>query len=185
MTGYSLGGRLALSLALDPDLNGQICALVLISSSPGLKTEDERSPRQAWEKHWAQRFGTEPLENTFADWYAQPLFGRLTDLPQYLDLQQRREKNSGKALAQSMLALGSGAQPLLWSQLPSLNLPCLCLCGAEDSRYVDLNLEMAGLLPQVEVIVLPDVAHALHLEAPQSTLAALLTFLENHRGLLK
>jgi 2-succinyl-6-hydroxy-2,4-cyclohexadiene-1-carboxylate synthase len=183
--GYSLGGRLALALALEPDLSGQICALVLISSSPGLKTEAERSPRQAWEKHWAQRFSAEPLEKVFADWYTQPLFGRLTDLQNYLDLQMRREKNTGKALAQCMLALGSGAQPLLWSKLSGLNLPCLCLCGAEDSRYVALNLEMAGLLPQAEVIVLPNLAHALHLEAPSSTLAALLPFLENQRGLLK
>ncbi len=174
-----------MALALDPDLNRQICALVLISSSPGLKTEAERVSRQAWEKQWAKRFSEEPLEEVFRDWYAMPLFGQFQTLPHYLHMQKQRENNSGKALAQSMLALGSGVQPLLWSQLPSLNLPCLCLCGSEDSRYLALNFEMAGLMPQAEVKVLPGVAHALHLESPPSTLAALLPFLEIHRDLLK
>lgn len=185
LIGYSLGGRLALALASDPDLAQEVRALVLISSSPGLKTEAERIPRQAWEKEWAKRFCSEPLESAFAAWYAQPLFGQLQALPNYLELQKRREKNSGIALAQSMLALGSGAQPLLWSRLPEIQLPCLCLCGTSDSRYVALNCEMAKRLPQAEVKVLPGVAHALHLESPSSTLAALLPFLENQRGLLK
>jgi 2-succinyl-6-hydroxy-2,4-cyclohexadiene-1-carboxylate synthase len=183
--GYSLGGRLALALASESELSRQICALVLISSSPGLKTEAERIPRQAWEKQWAKRFSEELVENTFQAWYAQPLFGQLQDLPIYVELQKRRAKNSGKALAQSMLALGSGAQPLLWSNLPQLHLPCLCLCGAEDIRYLGLNCEMARLMPQAEVKVLPGVAHALHLESPPNTLAALLPFLENQRGVLK
>lgn len=185
LIGYSLGARLALALALDPELSPHLQGLVLISGSPGLKTEAERIPRQNWEKQWAETFLQAPLAETFAQWYAQDLFGRLIDRPQFKHLRARREANSGQNLAESLLRLGSGSQPLLWGQLPKLQLPCLCLCGAEDSRYVALNAEMAALMPHAEVKILPSVAHALHLEDPSTTLNALLPFLEKRRALLK
>ncbi|MGE3724198.1 MAG: alpha/beta fold hydrolase [Candidatus Sericytochromatia bacterium] len=185
LIGYSLGARLALALALEPELRPHLQGLVLISGSPGLKTQAERFSRQNWENQWAEAFQKAPLAETFAQWYAQDLFGRLQDRPMFKHLQARREANSGQKLAESLLRLGSGSQPLLWGHLPELQLPCLCLCGEEDSRYVALNAEMVALMPQAEVKILTGVAHALHLEDPPSTLKALLPFLEKRRALLK
>lgn len=185
LVGYSLGGRLALALAMEPDLRERLLAWVLISSSPGLKTENERRERQQWEANWAERFRKADLNETFEAWYAQPLFGQLRHRPEYAAFKSRRLENSGARLAEALLQLGSGSQPLLWQALPNVHLPGLCLCGADDPRYVGLNREMVTRLPDAEMEILPGVAHALHVEAPSETYLYLDSFVEKHRALLK
>ena len=71
VVGYSMGGRLALHLALrHPDRVGK---LVLFSASPGLKTEDERTARREVDLQRAAEI-EEDLGGFLRRWYRMPLF---------------------------------------------------------------------------------------------------------------
>ena len=70
--GYSMGGRLALYLALThPD---RCRAVVLESGSPGLASEREREGRREWDESKATELERQGLDAFLEDWYRQPLF---------------------------------------------------------------------------------------------------------------
>src|SRR5688572_2561414 len=75
MVGYSMGGRLALYMALRcPE---RCAGLFLESASPGLESEEERAVRRASDQEKAKRLETEDFEAFLRDWYRQPLFASL------------------------------------------------------------------------------------------------------------
>src|SRR4051794_39431630 len=64
--GYSMGGRLCLRLALErPDL---VEKLVLISATPGLRSEDERAGRIASDEQLAQAVERDGVEAFIEQW---------------------------------------------------------------------------------------------------------------------
>ena len=70
--GYSMGGRLALYLALThPD---RCRALVVESGSPGLASEQERENRRQWDEAKASELERQGLDAFLEAWYQQPLF---------------------------------------------------------------------------------------------------------------
>lgn len=70
LAGYSMGGRIALYLALRfPNLFRKT---VIISASPGLKTEEERQTRKESDERLALNI-EENFESFLREWYSQPL----------------------------------------------------------------------------------------------------------------
>ena len=75
VAGYSMGGRLALYLALRfPE---RCAGLILESASPGLESASERAARRAADESKAERLQSGDFEAFLRDWYAQPLFASL------------------------------------------------------------------------------------------------------------
>ena len=161
--GYSMGGRLALRLALDaPQL---VEALVLVGASPGIDSPRERAGRRVDDEALAcevERIGT----RAFLDrWLHQPMFSTLT--PTELDLEARRA-NSPEGLAWALRVLGVGAQEPLWHRLGELSMPVLLVAGALDAKYVLLAGRMAGSIgEQAQVVAMTGCGHAPHLEQPK------------------
>ena len=166
LVGYSMGGRLALYLALHyPHL---FRSLVLESSSPGLASETERQTRRARDEQLAQQLEQEGLE-TFVDyWETIPLFASQNRLPAEVRqrLRQQRLQNNPVGLANSLCGMGTGIQPSLWEQLPQLHLPVLLLAGELDSKFVTIARQMAAQLPQAQLRLIPNAGHTIHLEQP-------------------
>ena len=66
LIGYSAGGRIALELKERfPNDYGQV---IVLSSHPGLTSEEERKERLAWDQKWIDLLKTEPIENFLDKW---------------------------------------------------------------------------------------------------------------------
>ena len=161
--GYSLGGRLALRLLENaPD---RVSAVALVSASPGLESATDRAARAATDDERAGAIVAD-FGGFRHSWYAAPLFALHGDA---LARAARRRADVDPASAATIIAaLSSGRAPSSWSVLEEATVPVLCVAGARDSKYVEIaNQCAARRVGPTEVVVLPAVGHAVHLDAPQ------------------
>jgi 2-succinyl-6-hydroxy-2,4-cyclohexadiene-1-carboxylate synthase len=180
VAGYSLGGRVALHLAVrHPE---RVSRLVLLSASPGLADEAALAARREEDERRAARLEREGLEAFLADWYRQPLFAGLPGRPRFPDLLARRRRNDPLLLARSLRRMGLGAQRPLHGELGRLRMPLLILAGERDPKFVAIAGETAAACPGAEVRVLPGCSHALVEEAPEAVARELLRFLGTQGG---
>ena len=179
LVGYSLGGRLALYFASMFAM--RIDALILESASPGLRTEAEREARCKHDEALACHLKSQPLEQFIDAWYAQPMFTtmqRHTD--RFATLCERRREQDAAALAENLVAMGTGAQPPVWDDLPGHHIPTLLIVGEHDAKFRGIADEMAELSAAMTIETIPDCGHNVHFENPDRYTAALLEFLGNH-----
>ena len=81
-------------------------------------------------------------------------------------------------MASSLRLAGTGAQQSLWPDLPSLSMPVLLVVGALDDKFAVIAEQMAALIPDVVVEVIPGAGHVAHLERPDEFRAALRRWLD-------
>jgi 2-succinyl-6-hydroxy-2,4-cyclohexadiene-1-carboxylate synthase len=172
VAGYSMGGRLALYLALR---HPKRCArLFLESASPGLEDASERASRRATDELQAKRFEAGDLETFLRDWYRQPLFASLARDEQLLRRTiQARRRNDPEELARSLRGMGAGSQPSLWGELEGLCVPALTVAGGLDEKYVRVASRMASINPRIEYAVVPEAGHSVHAETPAAYISLL------------
>ncbi len=175
--GYSMGGRIALGLAVTHP--AAVRSLVLESASPGLADPAAREERRAADAALAERIEGAGIERFVDEWMGQPLFAYQDRLPPHVRKRERerRLRGSPTGLARSLRGMGQGAQPPFWEDLRTLSLPVLLLTGADDVRYRDIASAMAAMLPDARARSVPGAGHAVHLEAPDDWLEAVLGFL--------
>lgn len=177
LVGYSLGARLALTVALNyPD---RVEALVLEGGSPGLASPDDRRKRLQLDQARADQIRNQGLSAFLDRWYDAPLFASLKRNPQRLKrLKALRCQNDPAWMAKAVAELSPGRQPSLWQALASLNVPCLLLAGELDEAYKNITGLMQSELPQASTVIVPQAGHNTHLEQPERFVQALLGFLE-------
>jgi len=169
VVGYSMGGRLALHLAVTrPEA---VRRLVLVGASPGLRTEDERAERRALDAARAAEIAAD-LPGFVERWYRMPLFDLPEDLRQQLTA-DRIVHNDAVGLGRSLAGMGTGAQPSHWDDLAGISAPTLAVAGARDAKFVRLAAAMAEAGGFATATV-PGVAHLVPAEAP-AALAQILT----------
>ena len=175
MVGYSMGGRLALFLALR--FPRRCAGLFLESASPGLENAEERKVRRVADEEKAKRLQSEDFEAFLRDWYDQPLFVSLSRDRELLrrTIELRRRNDPGE-LARSVRGMGTGSQASLWGELEGLAVPALAVAGGLDEKYVTISSRMTGINPQFETVVIPGAGHNVHDEAPAEYVAVLERF---------
>lgn len=178
--GYSMGGRLALYLALSyPD---RCRALVVESGSPGLASERERASRREWDESKASELERQGLDAFLEDWYWQPLFHSIRrDEARFAALMERRRQNDLAGLARSLRLMGTGSQSSLWPQLPEIGFPWLAMAGELDSRYRKTMQDMVSLSEKGRLATIPDAGHNTHFENPEAFYRTLREFLVSCR----
>lgn len=166
--GYSMGGRLALGLALKhPEL---IKHLVLESSTAGLMTLTERLKRRRHDQRLAQVLLQDGLPAFVSFWSELALFSSQKRLPQKQRkfIQQQRLEQDSFCLANSLLGMGTGKMPNYWPQLEKLKLPVTLLAGELDPKYTKITAQMQKLLPQGQRYLIHAAGHNVHLEQPRT-----------------
>lgn len=167
--GYSMGGRLALHLAIArPEL---VERLVLLGVHPGLDDELAREARRDQDEALAHLLEHEGVERFLDRWLAQSLFAGLS--AERADREDRL-RNTVAGLASSLRLTGTGRQESLWPRLHRLTMPTLVVAGELDDKFRALGLRLAEAIgPNAAFAVVPGAGHAAHLERPQQFLALL------------
>ncbi len=180
LLGYSMGGRLALYLAAQAPQ--RVGALILESASPGLKSKEEQLARREQDNTLADRIERDGLEAFVDYWESLPLWASQQQLPDdgRATLRQQRLQNNPVGLAHSLRGMGTGAQPAQWARLGKLRPSTLLLAGELDEKFVAINREMAGLIPDARLEIVPGAGHAVHLERPSHYAALVGKFLRTH-----
>jgi 2-succinyl-6-hydroxy-2,4-cyclohexadiene-1-carboxylate synthase len=170
LLGYSMGGRLALYLAIH--YPHRFRSLILESASPGLKTEAERESRRQRDNALADRIERDGIEAFVDFWETLPLWASQEQLPAptRARLRQQRLQNNPIGLANSLRGMGTGVQPSLWPHLAEVTTPVLLLTGELDRKFVSIAQEMAPLFPRAQHIIIPHAGHTIHLERPKTYL---------------
>lgn len=164
LVGYSMGGRLALYLALThPE---RWTHLVLESASPGLPDAAARRERRTADAERAEAIRAD-LRRFVEAWYELPLFRTLTRR-QRARLAERRAAGHADALATALVGMSTGAQPDLWPRLATLAVPATAIVGAEDPKFVDIAERMAARAPRLRALVVPGASHNVHMECPEA-----------------
>jgi 2-succinyl-6-hydroxy-2,4-cyclohexadiene-1-carboxylate synthase len=181
--GYSMGARLALSLAVEHPRS--VSSLVLESPSAGLTDPVARARRRDDDERWARLIEEEGITAFVDAWEAQPLFAGETALPPEVRERRRSERLAQRpaALAASLRGAGQGSMEPLHSQLASIDIPMLIIAGTGDAIGIERAREIADLVPGARLEVVADAGHAPHLERPQVLLDLLNDFLGATRAL--
>jgi 2-succinyl-6-hydroxy-2,4-cyclohexadiene-1-carboxylate synthase len=165
LAGYSMGGRLALHVALA--LPERVRRLVLIGASPGIGDAAGRAQRRAADEALADEVEAMSIE-AFADRWAQ--MSVLADQPPEVQaaIRAQRLRNTPAGLAAALRGLGTGALPSLWGRLGELGCRVELIVGGRDAKFQAIAGDMAAALPEARVHVMGGAGHAVHLEEPES-----------------
>ncbi len=164
LCGYSLGGRVALHVALaDPE---RVQRLVLVSCTAGIEDPAERAARRLADRRLADELESGPFEDFIERWRTQPLFaGEPPEVGRLAREDQRR--NRPEALAAALRGIGTGEMEPLWDRLGELRMPVTVLVGERDPKFRALGERMVGLLADAELVLAPG-GHGLALENPDA-----------------
>ncbi|MDV6378079.1 2-succinyl-6-hydroxy-2,4-cyclohexadiene-1-carboxylate synthase [Sporosarcina sp. GW1-11] len=176
--GYSMGGRVALGYtATYPD---QVASLLLESSSPGLRIEEERQARSEADAKLAARIEQHGIEKFVDFWQEIPLFSTQKKLSDEQRLAVRNERLSQQTtgLANSLRGIGTGKQQSYWDDLARIELPVFLLTGSEDTKFVGIAREMEKYLPNVQHETIKDAGHAIHVEKPRQFATMIKSYLK-------
>ncbi len=166
VVGYSLGGRVALRLALDRP--HAVRSLILIGAGAGTADDRARARRRADEAALAGAIEREGIVAFVDRWEALPLFATETALPPRVRAARRDERLSQRpeGLAASLRGAGQGAQQPLHSRLVTLRVPTLLVVGERDTAARSRAEAIVAASPRglVRVVVELGAGHAVQLE---------------------
>jgi 2-succinyl-6-hydroxy-2,4-cyclohexadiene-1-carboxylate synthase len=170
LAGYSMGGRIALHVALaQPE---RVSRLVLVSTTAGIDDPRERARRRARDDELALWMARHAIADVADRWGAQALFaGQAPEVA--AAARADRLCNAPAHLAAALRGIGTGAMAPLWERLAELRMPVAVLAGERDAKFVALAQRLAGALPRSSLTIVPDAGHALTLEAPAAVAAAI------------
>ncbi len=166
--GYSMGGRIALHVALArPE---RVERLILIGASPGLADPAERAARREADGRLADEIEGETIEAFAARWARTPVLAdQPADVRRAVDADRRR--NTPHGLARALRGLGTGALASLWDRLPELTIPVELVVGERDEKFRATAKRMAAALPAARLHIVAGAGHAVHLEDPAAVAA--------------
>jgi 2-succinyl-6-hydroxy-2,4-cyclohexadiene-1-carboxylate synthase len=162
--GYSMGGRIALHVALASP--GRVERLVVVGATGGIDDPVDRATRRASDEGLAAMAERVGVAAFLDHWLAQPLFATL---PPEGQGRAARLANSPELLANHLRRLGTGSQEPLWPRLAELAMPVLVVVGERDAKFTALgNRLVAAIGDNAALAVVPDAGHACHLERPEA-----------------
>ena len=164
LVGYSMGGRVALSYAVQyPE---KLVSLILESATPGIIDEQLRIERQHSDYTLACKIEEEGVEAFISFWENIPLFETQKQLPAKRQAKLRNERQNQQAvgLANSLRMMGTGKMPEMWGHVASLPMQTTLITGELDTKFINIANEMQQVNKSIHHIIVPSVGHAIHVE---------------------
>jgi len=173
LVGYSMGGRLALGIAVRRPAS--VARLTLIGVHHGLGDDDARRQRVEEDSAWV-RLIEEDMERFVRAWEERPLFSTQRRLDERRLSAQRatRLRHEPRSLAQALRVLGLGNMPDYSLTLASIGAPVDLVVGEQDQKFRAIAERMARRLPRSRLLVVPTCGHNVVLERPEA-LAAIIS----------
>ena len=176
LVGYSMGGRVALTLGcMEPQ---RLRSLTLIGASAGIADPAERRRRAEADQARAEKIAAD-FEAFVDEWMADPLFAGQAELgEEHLRAARNQRLASDPAgLARSLLAAGTGAMTALHGRLAGCDVATLLVVGARDSKFCAIAEQLAVALPRASIARIDGAGHAAHIEQPEATGSAIASFI--------
>jgi len=176
LCGYSMGGRLALSFACEyPQM---VNRLILESSTPGIRDEDECNNRAEEDKsNCAKIMNDYPA--FVKGWSDNQLFKNQRNRNSSgWEVQNRiRLGQNSEQLSFSLQSLGTGQMTSLWGEIKNLQSSTMLLTGSEDSKYCRIATECFQKIPDCKWVNISNCGHNIHLEHPNQFIESIKSFL--------
>ena len=177
LAGYSMGGRAALRFAIDH--GDRVAALVLVSTTPGIRDAGQRKDRHAYDASLASDIERDGIEAFVDRWERLQLWDSQRNLPLGVReaLRKQRLTNNPRGLANSLRGAGAGEDEPVLDEAARITAPVLLIAGALDSKYVELGRLLDRSIPEARLEIVPSSGHAVHLEQPEAFASLVLRFL--------
>jgi 2-succinyl-6-hydroxy-2,4-cyclohexadiene-1-carboxylate synthase len=168
--GYSMGGRVALALAVAHP--ARVKSSLLIGASAGIRDPQQRAERVRADEALAERIERDGVEAFVDFWISQSfLFDeRRLGARGLAEARELRLANSTQGLAASLRGMGVGAQPSLHDALARVSIPICLAVGEADAKFRTLAAEICQELPNARVEIVPEAGHAAHTDNPAAFL---------------
>jgi 2-succinyl-6-hydroxy-2,4-cyclohexadiene-1-carboxylate synthase len=163
LAGYSMGGRLALQVALAAP--ARVRKLVLISATAGLSKPDAVAERRAADAALAELLDREGIEAFTERWSGLPMWARQPAAVRAAANAERLGQDPA-GLAASLRGFGTATMPPVWDRLTHLKIPVTIVVGSEDDKFRATARRMHKRMAWAKVVVVAGAGHALPLEAP-------------------
>lgn len=164
--GYSMGGRVALSFAIQhPQV---LKGLILESASPGIQDNDEKQKRIEVDKNRAQLISEIGVTEFVNEWEQLPLFNTQNHLAseERKRIRKMRLSQNPKGLSKSLIDYGTGSQTSYWAMLDQLQTPVCIIVGSEDEKFVNIGSKMNNCFKNSELHIVKEAGHTIHVEQP-------------------
>ncbi len=169
LAGYSMGGRIALHIALAAPERVQ--RLVLISTTAGIADPEERARRSEADHRLADEVQAGTIEDFVDRWRSQAMFAE--DPPEVgMRARADQSRNRPHSVAAALRGIGTGQMQPLWERLGELSMPAVILVGTRDLKFRELGERMAAKLPDVRFVLIPG-GHGLPYEVPEAVADAI------------
>lgn len=180
LAGYSMGGRIALSMAHRAPWF--FASIAVMSATAGIADPVERAERQRRDQMLADRVEAIGVSRFVEEWLAADLFGPLRACLGARGLRAEiaaRSTATAIGLANSLRGTGQGSMPPLWEGLGNVRSPLLALAGEGDPTYVQLAERLARSAHDGRVVTVARCGHALPMEKPARVAGLVLEFLRS------
>jgi 2-succinyl-6-hydroxy-2,4-cyclohexadiene-1-carboxylate synthase len=177
LVGYSMGGRVALTLACrKPE---RVASLSLIGASAGLADAADRAARALSDDALAADLEADPA--AFIDrWMHNPLFATQERLgpTTWETSRSQRLANDAAGMARSLRMGSTGRMAPLHELLDACTMPVGLIVGSLDAKFQEIAADLASSLPAAEIATIENSGHATHVEQPDATAAAVLVTID-------
>ncbi len=178
LTGYSMGGRVALNFSVKyPQL---LNSLILESTSFGISEYHVKKERIESDNKLANFIHDNPIEAFVDYWMNLDIFNtqRRFSNSKLNEIRKLKLENNKTGLANSLRSFGAGEMPDFTHQLKNITCKALLISGELDSKYLESNSRMAMMFPKAEHKIILNAGHNTHLEEPKEFVNAIKSFLE-------
>lgn len=176
VAGYSMGGRVALTLACED--RSPVDRLILLSAGPGISDVGEREARLDLDTERAHILQREGLYSFVEQWYRAPVFESFVQSDYFEEVfSWRLLENDAAFSARIIVDMSPGAVPAEWDRLAHFKKPLLYMYGATDEKYAGLAKEIARVAPQAVLHEVSTSGHVLPLEAADTVSRVIESFL--------
>ena len=166
LLGYSLGGRLALHLAINS--TQLINKLILCSTSPGIKDKSDRKARQNSDSYLADLLLDQGIGGFVDYWESLSLWRSEKRLSYKIKNTMRKIRLSQEPLGliNSLNSQGQGIQKYILKNLKKIQNKTLIFAGEKDEKYIKYSYEIQKNIEDSKVKIVPNSGHNLILENP-------------------